>query len=59
MLLSVVDHYNRTCKGAANKRAVGSLCGEYRDGNIHITNSFAVTTAGTAAIARIVSERAA
>jgi len=41
-LLSVVDHYNRTCKGAANKRAVGSLCGEYRDGNIHITNSFAV-----------------
>jgi 26S proteasome regulatory subunit N8 len=38
----VVDHYNRTCKGAANKRAVGSLCGEIRDGNVHITNSFAV-----------------
>jgi 26S proteasome regulatory subunit N8 len=42
VLLSVVDHYNRTCKGAANKRAVGSLCGEIRDGNIHITNCYAV-----------------
>jgi 26S proteasome regulatory subunit N8 len=42
VLLSVVDHYNRTCKGAANKRAVGSVCGEIRDGNVHITNCYAV-----------------
>merc|ERR1712078_604886 len=37
-----VDHFNRSCKGAANKRAVGSVCGEIRDGNVHITNCYAV-----------------
>jgi len=42
VLLSVADHYNRTCKGASNKRAVGSLCGEIIAGEVHVTNCYGV-----------------
>jgi 26S proteasome regulatory subunit N8 len=41
VLLSVVDHYNRSAKGT-NKRVVGTLLGEVMDGRLHVTNSFAV-----------------
>jgi 26S proteasome regulatory subunit N8 len=42
VLLSVVDHYNRACKGT-NKRAVGVLLGHISKTNkVSCTNSFAV-----------------
>lgn len=41
VLLSVVDHYTRSCKDA-NKRAVGILLGHVSKGKVHCTNSFAV-----------------
>merc|ERR1711865_56410 len=41
VLLSVVDHYNRVAKGTS-KRVVGTLLGEVRDGQMHVTSSFAV-----------------
>jgi 26S proteasome regulatory subunit N8 len=42
VLLSVVDHFNRACKGT-NKRAVGVLLGHVSKGNkVSCTNSFAV-----------------
>ncbi|KAK2198210.1 bifunctional Rpn11-EIF3F [Babesia duncani] len=41
VLLSVVDHYNRSAAGT-NRRVVGTILGETIDGDIHVTNSFAV-----------------
>merc|ERR1719453_45421 len=41
VLLSAVDHYNRTCKDT-KKRAVGVLLGSNFKGKCDITNSFAV-----------------
>lgn len=41
VLLSVVDHYSRSCKGT-DKRAVGILLGTVSKGKAHCTNSFAV-----------------
>eukprot|EP00730_Choanoeca_flexa_P008351 TRINITY_DN12478_c1_g1_i4.p1 TRINITY_DN12478_c1_g1~~TRINITY_DN12478_c1_g1_i4.p1 ORF type:complete len:254 (+),score=28.82 TRINITY_DN12478_c1_g1_i4:54-764(+) len=42
VLLSVVDHYNRACKGTKN-RAVGVLLGSWKSAtNLDIANSFAV-----------------
>ncbi|ORM40723.1 26S proteasome non-ATPase regulatory subunit 7 -like protein A [Babesia sp. Xinjiang] len=41
VMLSVVDHYNRCADGTA-RRVVGTILGEHIDGDIHITNSFAV-----------------
>ena len=41
VLLSVVDHYNRACKGTRN-RAVGVLLGSWKKGNVlDVANSFA------------------
>ena len=41
VLLSVVDHYNRACKGTKN-RAVGVLLGSWKSPtNLDIANSFA------------------
>jgi hypothetical protein len=40
VLLSVVDHYTRTCKDT-KKRAVGVLLGSSFKGKCDITNSFA------------------
>eukprot|EP00915_Cephaloidophora_sp_WS-2016_P000678 GHVH01000860.1.p1 GENE.GHVH01000860.1~~GHVH01000860.1.p1 ORF type:complete len:319 (-),score=48.87 GHVH01000860.1:73-1029(-) len=41
VLLSVVDHYQRVAKGTS-KRVVGALLGECKEGELHVTNSFAV-----------------
>jgi len=41
VLLSAVDHYNRTCKDT-KKRAVGVLLGSSFKGKCDVTNSFAV-----------------
>jgi 26S proteasome regulatory subunit N8 len=41
VLLSVVDHYTRTCADGS-KRAVGVLLGNVSQGKVHCTNSFAV-----------------
>jgi len=41
VLLSVVDHYNRTAKDT-KKRVVGLLLGETFKGQVDITNSFAI-----------------
>jgi len=42
VLLSVVDHYNRACKGTKN-RAVGVLLGSWKGPNtLDVSNSFAV-----------------
>ena len=41
VLLSAVDHYNRTCKGT-RKRACGVLLGSTSKGHVDATNSFAV-----------------
>ncbi|CDR95207.1 26S proteasome regulatory particle non-ATPase subunit8, putative [Babesia bigemina] len=41
VMLSVVDHYNRCAQGTS-RRVVGTILGEVIDGDIHITNSFAV-----------------
>ena len=41
VLLSVVDHYNRSAKGTS-KRVIGTLLGEVREDKLHITSSFAV-----------------
>ncbi|EPR64908.1 Mov34/MPN/PAD-1 family protein [Toxoplasma gondii TgCatPRC2] len=41
VLLSVVDHYNRVARGTS-RRVVGTLLGEISDGEIHVTNSFAL-----------------
>ncbi|KAK1442756.1 eukaryotic translation initiation factor 3 subunit f-related protein [Babesia gibsoni] len=41
VLLSVVDHYNRSAHGTS-RRVVGTILGEVIDGDIHVTNSFAV-----------------
>ncbi len=53
VLLSVVDHYSRSCKDTKN-RAVGVLLGYWRGGDLEVTNSFAGTcaqrTPGAAAI---------
>ena len=44
VLLSIVDHYNRSGNATTSKRrVVGTLIGEYGDkGQLHVTNSFAV-----------------
>jgi hypothetical protein len=43
VLLSVVDHYNRACKGTKN-RAVGVLLGSWKSPtSLDIANSFAGT----------------
>eukprot|EP00041_Stephanoeca_diplocostata_P010834 m.173662 g.173662 ORF g.173662 m.173662 type:complete len:331 (+) comp18307_c0_seq1:136-1128(+) len=41
VLLSVVDHFNRTCKGTT-RRAVGVLLGSWRGNVLDVANSFAV-----------------
>eukprot|EP00055_Hartaetosiga_balthica_P006532 m.20630 g.20630 ORF g.20630 m.20630 type:complete len:332 (-) comp5267_c0_seq1:1097-2092(-) len=42
VLLSVVDHFNRSCKGT-KKRAVGVLLGQWKNNNVlDVSNSFAV-----------------
>ncbi|GBE61578.1 Mov34 MPN PAD-1 family protein [Babesia ovata] len=41
VMLSVVDHYNRCAQGTS-RRVVGTILGEVIEGDIHITNSFAV-----------------
>lgn len=41
VLLSVVDHYNRACKGTT-ERAVGLLLGSWQGGRLDVANSFAV-----------------
>ncbi|GIX64448.1 Mov34/MPN/PAD-1 family protein [Babesia caballi] len=41
VLLSVVDHYNRSAQGTS-RRVVGTILGEVSEGDIHVTNSFAV-----------------
>lgn len=41
VLLSTVDHYNRTAKDT-NKRVCGVLLGEISKGEVDITNSFAI-----------------
>ncbi|AFZ81097.1 26S proteasome regulatory subunit, putative [Theileria equi strain WA] len=41
VLLSVVDHYNRCAQGTS-RRVVGTILGETINGEIHVTNSFAV-----------------
>jgi len=41
VLLSVVDHYNRTCKDT-KKRAVGVLLGSWKGKQLDVANSFAV-----------------
>ncbi|PRT54221.1 26S proteasome regulatory subunit rpn-8 [Wickerhamiella sorbophila] len=41
VLLSVVDHYNRSQQGA-NKRVVGVILGDTRKGVVRVANSFAV-----------------
>eukprot|EP00035_Acanthoeca_spectabilis_P034874 m.31319 g.31319 ORF g.31319 m.31319 type:complete len:338 (+) comp6920_c0_seq1:33-1046(+) len=41
VLLSVVDHYNRTCKDTT-KRAVGVLLGSWKGNVLDVANSFAV-----------------
>ncbi|KAK1938497.1 putative 26S proteasome regulatory particle non-ATPase subunit8 [Babesia divergens] len=41
VLLSVVDHYNRSAQGTS-RRVVGTILGEIIDGDIHVTNSYAV-----------------
>ena len=40
-LLSVTDHYNRVAKNT-KKRVVGMLLGEYSQGVLDVTNSYAV-----------------
>jgi 26S proteasome regulatory subunit N8 len=40
VLLSVVDHYNRSCQNTKN-RAIGVLLGFWRGADLEITNSFA------------------
>jgi hypothetical protein len=45
VLLSVVDHYNRTAKDT-KKRCVGVILGESYKGRIDATNSFAGGAAG-------------
>jgi 26S proteasome regulatory subunit N8 len=40
VLLSVVDHYNRTCKNT-KKRAVGCLLGSWQGKILDVANSFA------------------
>lgn len=43
VLLSVVDHYNRVTKNAADVRVVGVLLGDVdQNGEVDVTNSFAV-----------------
>ena len=44
MLLSVVDHFNRTQgdKKSKNKRAVGVLLGSWQGDKLDVANSFAV-----------------
>jgi 26S proteasome regulatory subunit N8 len=41
VLLSVVDHYNRSAAGTT-KRVVGTLLGELYDTKLHITNCFGI-----------------
>ncbi|PHJ23937.1 26s proteasome regulatory [Cystoisospora suis] len=41
VLLSVVDHYNRVARGTS-RRVVGTLLGEVADGEVHVSNSFAL-----------------
>ncbi|UKJ89537.1 26S proteasome regulatory subunit [Theileria orientalis] len=41
VLLSVVDHYNRSAQGTS-RRVVGTILGEYVTGELHITNSYAI-----------------
>jgi len=41
VLLSTVDHYNRTAKDT-NKRVAGVLLGEISKGEVDVTNSFAI-----------------
>ena len=41
VLLSVVDHYNRSALGT-NRRVVGALLGEYIDDKVDVTNSYAL-----------------
>lgn len=41
VLLSAVDHYNRVAKNT-KKRVVGMLLGEYSQGVLDVTNSYAV-----------------
>ncbi|EDO06303.1 putative 26S proteasome regulatory particle non-ATPase subunit8 [Babesia bovis T2Bo] len=41
VMLSVVDHYNRAAAGTS-RRVVGTILGEMIEGDIHITNSYAV-----------------
>jgi 26S proteasome regulatory subunit N8 len=40
VLLSVVDHYNRTCKGTKS-RALGVLLGSWKGNVLDVANSFA------------------
>ena len=41
VLLSVVDHYNRSALGT-NRRVVGALLGEYIDDKVDVTNCYAL-----------------
>ena len=41
VLLSVVDHYNRSASGT-NRRVVGALLGEYIDNKVDVTNCYAL-----------------
>ncbi len=41
VLLSVVDHYTRSCKNTKN-RAVGVLLGSWQGARLDVSNSFAV-----------------
>lgn len=42
VLLSVVDHYDRTIKGVRNKRVMGILLGKTSAGTLDVTNCFAI-----------------
>ncbi|PHH79201.1 hypothetical protein CDD82_2545 [Ophiocordyceps australis] len=42
VLLSAVDHYNRTAQSKAKRRVVGVLLGQNDGNNVRVSNSFAV-----------------